>query len=268
MDGRAFRGRGNRGRAGGAPARGALARRYTGPMTTYLILGASRGVGHGLAMGLPGPGDTAYLVSRSLTAGSDERDDVMYHSLAADLAKPDAPARLVEWLGDIAIDLCIYNAGVWETGWMRTPFEQTPDEEMRAVIETNLIGLIFCIRAVLPHLRRAAFGRIVIIGSISGLDNEGASPVAYAASKFGARGAAHALRAACRADGIAVTCVNPGWIANDVAYEEDVEAALARHECKAIPIADIVELVRAVLRLSRATCVKEINMPAMADRGA
>ena len=60
-------------------------------MTNYLILGASRGVGHALAAGLPEPGDTAWLVSRSLTNGEAEVDGVRQISLAADLSAADAP---------------------------------------------------------------------------------------------------------------------------------------------------------------------------------
>ena len=63
-------------------------------MTTYLILGASRGVGHAMAKGLPERGDTAYLVSRSLTDGTCECDGVKYISLAADLSEADTLKRI------------------------------------------------------------------------------------------------------------------------------------------------------------------------------
>ena len=238
---------------------------YTVPMTTYLIMGASRGIGRALADGLPETGDTAWLVSRTLTEGEFEVSGVRRKCLAADLSAPDAPARLVSWLGDETIDVCIYNAGVWETNWTRTKFEDIDEAEIRAVLDTNLTGLIFCVRAMLPYLRRSDFGRLILIGSISGLDNEGSSPVAYAASKFGVRGVAHALRPVLRESGITVTCLNPGWVANDVPYADGVDAALAKHDGKAIPVGDIVELLRAVLKLSPATCIKEINMPAMRD---
>lgn len=234
-------------------------------MTNYLILGASRGLGHALARGLPQPNDTAYLVSRSLTDGLTETDGVKYISLAADLSKPDAPERISAWLGDEVIDVCIYNAGIWETNWTRDDFESIDESQLRAIIDTNLMGLILCVRCVLPNLRKAAAGRLILIGSISGLDNESSSPVAYAASKFGVRGVAHALRPICRKAGIAITCLNPGCIANDVPYEDGVAAALKKHNGKAIPLADIVELLRAVLKLSPASCVKEINMPALRD---
>ncbi len=234
-------------------------------MTAYLILGASRGVGHALAKGLPEAGDTAYLVSRSLTDGIAESDGVKYISLAADLSKAETPKRISQWLDDQAIDVFIYNAGIWETNWMRDDFESIVEAQIRAIIDTNLTGMILCTQSMLPNLRKAEFGRIVLIGSISGLDNESSSPVAYAASKFGVRGAAHALRPICRKSGIALTCLNPGWIANDVPYEDGVEAALTKHDGKAIPLADIVELLRAVLKLSPASCVKEIHMPAMRD---
>ncbi|MCZ6835236.1 MAG: SDR family NAD(P)-dependent oxidoreductase [Planctomycetota bacterium] len=237
-------------------------------MTTYLILGASRGVGHALARGLPEAGDEAWLVSRSLDNGDYEHEGVRYHCLAADLSAPDAPTRLTEWLGDRAIDVGIYNAGIWETNWTRADFESIDATELKSIIDTNLLGLILCVRAVLGNLRRAEFGKLILIGSISGLDHEGASPVAYTASKFGVRGVAHALRPILRESGIPITCLNPGWIANDVPYEEGVAAALNKHDSKAIPVGDIVEMLRAVLKLSPASCVKEIHMPALRDESA
>ena len=51
-------------------------------------------------------------------------------------------------------------------------------------------------------------------------------------------------------------------------YDRGVQAALDAHGGKAIPVADIVELLRAVLALSPASCVKEIDMPAMHDTSA
>jgi len=236
-------------------------------MSTYLIFGASRGVGHGLAEGLPAAGDTAWLISRSFSDGEDTRGGVRRIRIRADVRDPATPGLVAARLGDAAVDVCIYNAGIWETGWTRAGLEDIDEAELRAILETNLLGLLLCVRAVLPHLRRSEFARLILIGSISGLDNEGASPVTYAATKFGVRGAAHALRAACRDSGIAVTCLNPGWIANEVPYEAGVEAALRAHDGKAIPVGDIVELLRAVVKLSPATCVKEIHMPAMGDKG-
>src|SRR5690606_25717321 len=109
----------------------------------------------------------------------------------------------------------------------------------------NLSSAILSVQALLPNLRLSDNPKIILIGSTSGLDNVQDREVAYVASKFGLRGAAHALRESLRAERIAVTCINPGYIATEVPYEAGVEAAL--RQTTAIPMQDIVALVRCLM---------------------
>ena len=89
----------------------------------------------------------------------------------------------------------------------------------------------------------------MFIGSTWGLENSGTARVASAASKFGLRGAAHALREYFREAGVRVTCINTGWFAT---------GSFAEGNPQPIPSEDLVELVRCISRLSAATCVKEL----------
>ena len=130
------------------------------------------------------------------------------------------------------------------------------EAETRNVLEVNLIAPMLLTQALLPKLRASSNPKIVLIGSINGLENTAMPEVAYSASKFGLRGVAHALREHLRHERIAVTVVNPGSIA--------WEAASSREDL--IPPADLVRLVRAVLETSGRTVVKEIDLPAMQDR--
>lgn len=82
--------------------------------------------------------------------------------------------------------------------------------------------------------------------------------MASAASKFGLRGAAHALREHCRDAGVRVTCLNSGWFSGD-------PVALAGPAPKPLPVEDLVELVRCISRLSDATCVKELVVTSTTD---
>jgi NAD(P)-dependent dehydrogenase (short-subunit alcohol dehydrogenase family) len=101
---------------------------------------------------------------------------------------------------------------------------------------------------------RAGRGNVVFIGSTWGLENSGSNRVASAASKFGLRGAAHALREHFREAMVRVTCINPGWFSTDVPHNKG-----------AMPVADIVELVRCIFKLSDATYVKELVVTATTD---
>jgi NAD(P)-dependent dehydrogenase (short-subunit alcohol dehydrogenase family) len=236
-------------------------------MRNLLIVGASRGLGRALAEGIPEPGDTLFVVSRMPPDLSDPDQRVTTHWIEADLRDPAAPVRIVEALGGCALDVFLYNAGIWETGWTNTPFESVSADELRDIVTVNLTAPMLCAQAVLPHLRRSQQGRVVLIGSTCGWANEGSPLVATAGSKFGLRGIAHALREIGRPDGITVTCLSPGTLATETPLQAGVEPVIAEHGNRRIPVGDIVELVRTVLRLSPAACVKEILVPATGDEG-
>jgi NAD(P)-dependent dehydrogenase (short-subunit alcohol dehydrogenase family) len=215
---------------------------------------------------MPEPGDEVFLVSRSAPDHLPARG-VVYHWIEADLTDPATPQRLAEALGDRSLDLFLYNAGIWETGWTTTPFERVPPAELQAIVTVNLTAPMLCAQALLPHLRRSDPGRIILIGSTCGWENEGSPLVGTAGSKFGLRGVAHALREVGRPYGIPVTCLSPGTLATEFPLSAGTEPVLARSGNARIPVGDVVELVRTLLRLSPASCVKEILIPAVGDAG-
>jgi short-subunit dehydrogenase len=234
-------------------------------MAAYLIFGGSRGLGAAFNVALPAPGDKVWIVSRGRPDTSG-RGGVERRWIEADLAAPDAPARVAAALGDSAIDVAIYNAGIWESTAFsdRYDFATVPDAETVDIMAVNLTSAITCLRAVLPNLRRSPAAKIVLIGSTSGLENTGQPEVAYSASKFGLRGVAHALREVLRADRIAVTCLNPGNIGTITVADGEIRAA--PHEPRdMIPPRDLIDLVRCLARLSNSSCVKEIDIMAMSD---
>jgi short-subunit dehydrogenase len=221
-----------------------------------LITGASRGLGDAFSRSLGKPRDTLWLVSRNPCASLQLQDRVTRHWIEADLSSPGVHQQIANSLG--ALDVVIHNAGIWETGAFSSDyrFENISEPETRSVLEVNLIAPILLTQALLPKLRASSNPKIVLIGSINGLENTAMPEVAYSASKFGLRGVAHALREHLRHERIAVTVVNPGSIA--------WEAASSREDL--IPPVDLVRLVRVVLETSNRTVVKEIDLPAMQDR--
>ena len=104
------------------------------------------------------------------------------------------------------------------------------------------------------------------MGALSGLDNFPAKEVANTASKFGLRGVVHALREELRQEHIAVTIINPGNIATPEVLEDLKQAG--KPETNAIPLSDLLNVIDCVLSLSRSSCIKEIQLPAMSSQGA
>ena len=81
----------------------------------------------------------------------------------------------------------------------------------------------------------------------------------------GLRGATHALRENLRADGIAVTCLSPGNIGT-ITIEHGIKSASAHESREMIPPRDLIAIIKCVIGLSNATCVKEIDVMGMTDR--
>ena len=238
-------------------------------MSDIMIIGASRGLGDAYACGVPDPRDMLWLVSRSRPTSMDRDDGVTRHWIEADLRDPGAASVVSRSMAGQPLDVLLYNAGVWEKRGF-TPeyaFEDVPDAETHDIVTINVTAAITCIRALLPNLRLGKHAKIVLTGSSSGRDNSGDREVAYTASKFGVRGLGHALRENLRDEGIAVTVINPGWISAEIPWDTGLEATLRMNGGRQLPVQDLVALVRCVLRLSPASCVKEIDVPAMADRG-
>lgn len=230
-----------------------------------LIIGASRGLGAALALNLPRAGDHLWTVSRTRPEWL-EGEGVTHHWIEADVSSSGWTAALTTALGDAVLDAVIYNAGIWEANAFSPDydFSQISDFETERIIAVNLTGAIACARAVLPNLCRSSKGKLVFIGSTSGLENSGRPEVAYVASNFGRRGVAHALREVLRPDRIAVTCLNLG----DIGTIEVKGAEVSARGFDSRPLLNpksVLEVMRLVLSLDFSSCIKEIDLPAMTD---
>ena len=229
----------------------------------YIIFGASQGLGDAFVKGLPSSGDTVWIVSRSEPSSLNIDDGVRRIWLKIDLSSQTHIPFMLEALKNQTIDVLIYNVGLWEKRGFEDDysFDLDQPEDIAHLINVNVTSTITYIQALLPHVRTSENGKIIVIGSTAGLDHTNAS-------KFGLRGIVNALREHVRKDKISVTCINPGELAAEVPYEDGAEKAIALYDETRIPVQDIVELARCVIHLSRVSCVKEINVPAMTDVNA
>ena len=103
------------------------------------------------------------------------------------------------------IDVLVNNAGMGIGG----PLEFAAEEEVREQMDANFMGLVHCVKAVLPHMRRQGSGKIIALSSIGGLMGLPFQGF-YSASKFAIEGYCEALRMEVRQFGITVTVVRPG----------------------------------------------------------
>jgi 3-oxoacyl-[acyl-carrier protein] reductase len=177
------------------------------------VTGASRGIGAAVARALSSEGVKLGLASRS---GDDlGLPDAL--GLACDVRRLDqveaAVAETAERFG--RLDICVANAGV---GSYHTLVD-TPIEHIEEMIDVNLKGTIYAIRASVPHLIASGEGDVITIASEAGRRGLPGEAV-YCASKFGQVGLTRALDHELREHGIRCTNVCPGGVATDFALAE------------------------------------------------
>ena len=179
---------------------------------TAVITGASRGIGAAVARMLHERGVNVGLASRS---GDDlGLENAVAH--ACDVRDLDALTKLCEeTTGRFGgIDIVIPNAGVGAYG----PFLELSVEHLDEMLDVNLRGTVYAIRAALPHMLGRE-GDVVTLASEAGRRGLPYEAV-YCASKFGQVGLTRALDHELREHGIRCTNVCPGGVATDFALDE------------------------------------------------
>ncbi|MEM7505225.1 MAG: SDR family oxidoreductase [Pseudomonadota bacterium] len=180
---------------------------------TILITGANRGIGAELARQAAARGDKVTGTARD-PAGVDFPGGQL---LQADVTDP-ATLRHLDQGGPL--DLLICNAGQYlARGGIDDPAHTA--EAWQNVLMTNVAGVFFTIRAVLPRLRRTPGAKVAVISSIMGSSARapGGSAI-YRASKAAATNLACNLAAELGGDGIAVGAYHPGWVQTDMGGDQ------------------------------------------------
>lgn len=177
-----------------------------------LITDASRGFGTETALYLAEHGFRVYAgtSNRALedwlraTAQCRHVELRVLRLAVTDQASIDAAVRTI-----VAEAGGIYGVVNTAYAYVRGYFEDLRDDECREVIETNVFGTMALTRAVLPHMRAAYQGRIILITSIAGRIG-GPSACAYSASRFAQEGFAESLSQEVQPLGLYVSIIAPG----------------------------------------------------------
>jgi NADP-dependent 3-hydroxy acid dehydrogenase YdfG len=167
-----------------------------------LITGISSGFGNKTAELLASKG---YIVYGTVRKETETLPNI--HVLKMDLLDPSSIKKAV---GSVVqkegrIDILINNAGVHTGGSIET----TPIENIRLQMDTNVMGMVYMLREVLPAMRQQQEGTIInfsSIGGLMGLPFQGF----YSASKFAIEGISEALRMELKPFNIKVVVINPG----------------------------------------------------------
>ena len=182
------------------------------------VTGASSGIGEATAIALAKAGASVALGARRLDRLEDlaariNADGGTAVAIECNVADEESAHGFVngaaEQLG--RLDILVNNAGVMLLG----PIEGADTDEWRQMIEVNLLGLLYCTQAAMPHLRDGGHGHVVNVSSVAGRSASAGVGV-YNATKWGVTGFSEALRQEAAHSKIRVTCVEPGLVATEL----------------------------------------------------
>ncbi len=171
-----------------------------------VITGVSSGIGLATAKALLDLGAKVVGWGRS-KPDIDEERFYFYSTNITDFdAVQHSYKQTVEDIG-APIDILINNAGMG----VFAPIEETPNEVWHQMFDTNVHGLFYCSKLVIPGMKANKSGYIINIASIAGTT---ASPnlAGYCGTKFAVRGISHSMYKELRYDGIKVSAIYPGSV--------------------------------------------------------
>ena len=181
---------------------------------TALVTGAATGIGLAIAERLAEDGAIVAIADIAVDgqAAARLRDFTECHRL--NVTDSDAFHVLVDSLVGKwgKIDILVNNAGI---AGRAAPTWELTSAEWEQVISVDLSGVFYGCQAVLPHMRRNGYGRIVNIASIAGKEGN-PNAVPYSAAKAGVIGLTKAIAKEVVKDGILVNCVTPAVIETDL----------------------------------------------------
>ena len=183
-----------------------------------LVTGATRGIGKAIAHELK-----SYNVFA--TGRSEELLKCYNNYLVCDLADKNDLNNLGEYIKANKIDILINNAGEY----VYSQIENIDYEKLEHIIKVNLEAPLYLISKAVPFMKAQKFGRIINIGSISGVMGEACASL-YSASKSGLIGASKALALELAEYGITVNTINPGWVDTEMGISSSNEGDWTKEE--------------------------------------
>jgi 3-oxoacyl-[acyl-carrier protein] reductase len=222
-----------------------------------IITGAGRGIGAAIARELSNLGATTILLGRTQesldsTAQAIAQSGGNAKAISCDvssLQSVESAAREVESIQG-RVDILVNNAGI---GGFGGPLHQLPPEEWDRILNTNLRGVYYMVRAFAPMMIRARAGHIINISSLAG-KNPLPNGAAYAASKWGLNGLSYSMAEELRSYNIRVSVICPG------STNTDLSPHAGKDPAKMLQPEDVAHAVAMLVTQSPQSFVSEISL--------
>lgn len=182
-----------------------------------LVTGATRGIGKSICENIEG---------NIFAAGRNKELLSVYENYCiCDLAEKSGMEKLGEYIIQNKIDVLVNNAGEY----IYSPIDNVEFAQIEHITRLNLEAPLYLTSKAVPHMKAQRFGRIINIGSISGILGE-ANASLYSASKSGLTGMSKALALELAEYGITVNTINPGWVDTDMGNLSAEEGEFSKEE--------------------------------------
>lgn len=225
-----------------------------------IITGGSRGLGKATAIAFAEKGIDVAITGRNEATLKETVSELEAFGIKAIYSVFDighheevksAVKSIVKKLG--GIDILVNNAGIAAFG----TFNDMEVSQWSQIIQTNLMGMYYVTKEVLPYLINQNEGDIINVASTAGL-NGNANTSAYSASKFAVIGMSESLMKEVRKNNIRVCTLTPSTIASDMSI--DLGIATKDSQDRVLQPEDFAELIVAGLKLPRRAMLKSASL--------
>lgn len=210
-----------------------------------LITGSSKGIGKSIAKVLSQTGYNVYICARNKTVLEQTALEVNASGyFCCDLTDNSALDPILS----VDYDILVNNAG----NYVYSLVEDMSDTDIARLLKLNFEVPYKLIRAVVPYMKKNKWGRIVNIGSISGVVGEAGASL-YSMTKSAYNGLSKSLALELAMDNITVNTINPGWVETELAqdavsqsdfsYQEEIEMIPQRRFICPDEIANLVKYI-------------------------
>ena len=186
-----------------------------------LVTGASRGIGKTIAKSLQSYGNV-YVTARSEEKLKEFGNEMYF---VCDLSKEEDLLKLGDFIQEKKIDILVNNAGEY----IYCGIEDTEISKLNEILSINLKAPIYLMHSAVPHMKENKFGRIINIGSISGVMGEAYASM-YSATKAGLIGLSKATGLELAEFGITVNTINPGWVDTELGKSSIEDSEFSEEE--------------------------------------
>ncbi len=244
-------------------------------MRTVFITGATAGFGEAIARDLARGGFRLIIAGRrkerleTLAMSLKDSNGIDVRTLNFDIrSKPEVEMAVASLPEDWGVDILINNAGL---ALGKSNLEDGENDDWEGMLDTNVKGLLYMTRAVMPLIRKSKNGHIINIGSIAGTEVYPGGNV-YCASKHAVDALTKALRIELLPYGIRVSQIRPGLADTEfslVRFKGDEEKASNVYEgFKPLLAKDIARAARFIIESPEHVCINDMEITPTAQANA